>query len=167
VIVFDDAYFNDYVVVTARLATALRLATRDGRATRFRVADALAEELGIESEPAGPQAFRVLLALVPELDDALARDPDEWAADGSRAEQMVRTATEGFDVAELVAALGQLGWGRLQPPLTVGDVGDLKESLAWVLARELSPRLRRMLDQWRKRGAWTADPRRRPPRDAP
>lgn len=159
----DEDWVNQHVPITPWLANALKVATRGGGARRYLIADSLAEQLGFE-EPLGVAGIRILLSLLPNLEEVLLGDPDDWVSGVDLPRRVALGAVGDLDEAGLVTALVELGWSRLSPPLTVRDAAELRDALAGALTERLSTGLRVMLDAWRNRGLWIADPRRPPPR---
>jgi hypothetical protein len=131
-----------------------------GGVQRFRVADALAEQLGIgNADYLTLPLFGVLSDMVSELELVLDEGPKNWLDDLSedRPGRIAHAATESLNVTEIVDTLRQLGRRKLRPPLSISNVDDLHAALEQRLCDYLSPRIRKMLDQWRARGAWEDD----------
>lgn len=157
--VTEDSYLNDYVQVSPRLAAVLDITRRGGAARRFRAADELAEQLGIDVERLAYHGYRVLSGMLVELEAILAAGPGSWADDPveDRHGRIARAAVADLGLVEAAEALVELRLDRFRPSLSVASVDALTPALRQVIVDWLAPRVLRMLDQWRKRGAWDAD----------
>lgn len=154
-----DSFLNDYVSVSPHLATVLDVAGPMGRVKLFQATHAVAEQLGIDSEPLQYGGYLVLSNMLTELELVLREGPGSWTDDptSDRHGRIARGATEGLSYDELVSALRDFRLDRFSPKLTIGHVRDVEPAFCDVLVRWLAPRILRMLDQWRKRDAWASD----------
>lgn len=100
------------------------------------------------------ECYEVMLAMVPELEVALQKEPSELTDPPAR---VVRGVSERVGFAFTVDVLVDPGASQLSPPITAYSVDDIREGVQWQLEQSLSPRVRGMLDQWQRRGVWTFD----------
>ncbi len=162
----EDTWLNSYVPVSPRLRLALDLTSRGGQVKRYTVVDNLAEQLDLEVET--HSGYRLVANMVPELERVMEEGPGSWADDpiSDRHGRVARAGVEGLELEELVGLIEELNLGRFHPPLRLDHVDKLHGQLASVVADWLAPRVLRMLDRWRKRGAWEAGMMLVPTRDA-
>lgn len=150
---------NSYVPVSKHLQAVLDISSRLGQAKQFNVIDAVAEQLGIDSDRLDEYAYWVLADMVPELEAILKEDPGNWVdiVDQGRHERIAKAAVENLNLYELPHVLEHFGLARFKPPISVSHVNEIEPKLKAHIVNWLAPRVLKMLDQWRNRGAWDPD----------
>ncbi len=150
---------NSYVPVSKLLQAVLDISSRLGQSKQFTVIDAMAEQLGIDSDRLDEYSYWVLADMVPELESVLNEDPGNWVniVDQGRHVRIAEAAVNKLNLLELPHVLEKFGLARFKPPLTISHTHELEPKMKAHIVSWLAPRVLKMLDQWRNRGAWDPD----------
>jgi hypothetical protein len=142
---------EEYVSIPDRVAAMLRLSTRSGSAQLFRVGDAMAEDLGIDSEPLREEGYQALASAAQALGPVF-DEKGGWADDVNNGlhRQVAEAAFQGMSWNELLAVYDQFHLRDIRPPLQVANPHDIEAMLREHLTVWLSGRVLRLIDQWRK-----------------
>ena len=153
----DDWWFEERILLSERLGRALQVGGIGGRVQVVMALDALAEQLNLNTDRLRDASYHVLHSLLAAIEKSIeAEGRGSWSSDAEthRHERIADSAVTDVDLATAVDAMSEFGWGSQQ---IRGDpaVVNLETAVRDLLAKKLAQPIYKMMDNWRKKRAWT------------